>query len=56
MKLEIVCFSDSDFMGGVETRISVANFILCVMGVPVWKSKRMKSVTLSSSEAFFCIE
>ena len=49
---EIVCFSDSDYASDVETRISVAGFILYVMGVPVsWKSKAMKAVTLSSLEA-----
>ena len=51
---EMICFSDSDFAGDKELRISVAGFILYVMGVPVsWKSKGMKSVTLSSSEAEF---
>ena len=51
---EMICFSDSDFAGDKETRISVAGFILYVMGVPVsWKSKGMKSVTLSSTEAEF---
>ena len=49
---EIVAFSDSDFAGDCETRISIAGFVLYLMGVPIsWKSKGMKSVTLSSSEA-----
>ena len=48
----IVAFSDSDFGGDKETRISIAGFILYLMGVPIsWRSKGMKSVTLSSSEA-----
>lgn len=48
----IVAFSDSDFGGDKETRISIAGFILYLMGVPIsWRSKNMKSVTLSSSEA-----
>ena len=35
-----------------ETRISIAKFVLYLMGVPVsWRSKGMKSVTLSSAEA-----
>ena len=49
---QIVAFSDSDFAGDCETRISIAGFVLYLMGVPIsWKSKGMKSVTLSSSEA-----
>ena len=52
LQWEIVAFSDSDFAGDNETRISVAGFVLYLMGVPIsWKSKGMKSVTLSSSEA-----
>ena len=48
----IVAYSDSDFGGDKETRISVAGFILYLMGVPIsWRSKGQKSVTLSSSEA-----
>ena len=46
------CLSDSDCATDKETRISIAGFVLCSMGVPIsWKSKGMKSVTLSSSEA-----
>ena len=49
---DVLTYSDSDFGGDKETRISVAGFILCLMGVPVsWRSKGQKSVTLSSSEA-----
>ena len=49
---QIVAFSDSDYAGDKETRISVAGFILYLMGVPIsWHSKGEKSVTLSSSEA-----
>ena len=32
---EIVCFSSSDYDGGLVTRISVSGFVLCVLGVPV---------------------
>jgi hypothetical protein len=50
----IVAFSDSDFAGDSETRISIAGFILYLLGVPIsWKSKGQKGVTLSSSEAEF---
>ena len=49
---DLIVFSDSNFAGDKETRISVAGFILYLMGVPIsWRSKGMKSVTLSSSEA-----
>jgi len=48
----VVAFSDSDFGGDKETRISVAGFIIYLMGVPIsWKSKGQKTVALSSSEA-----
>lgn len=48
----VVACGDRDFGGDKETRISVAGFILCLMGVLIsWRSKGMKSVTLSSSEA-----
>ena len=49
---EMQMFSDSDFAGDTERRISVSGFILFLLGVPIsWKSKGQKSVTLSSSEA-----
>ena len=48
----IELFSDSDYAGDKEKRISVSGFILYFMGVPVlWRSKGQRSVTLSSSEA-----
>ena len=47
----IVAFSDSDYAGDSETRISIAGFILYLLGFPIsWKSKGQKGVTLSSSE------
>ena len=50
----LVAFSDSDYAGDSETRVSIAGFILYLMGVPIsWKSKGQKGVTLSSSEAEF---
>ena len=52
VKWELIAYSDSDFAGDKETRISIAGFVLYLMGVPVsWRSKGMKSVTLSSTEA-----
>ena len=47
-------YCDSDYAGDRETRVSIAGFIIYLLGVPIsWKSKGMKSVTLSSSEAEF---
>jgi hypothetical protein len=44
-------FSDSDWAGDSETRISVTGFMVYLMNVPIcWQSKA-QSVTLSSSEA-----
>jgi hypothetical protein len=48
----IVVYSDSDYAGDRETRVSIAGFVIYLLGVPIsWKSKGMKSVALSSSEA-----
>ena len=45
-------FSDSDWAGDPETRISVTGFIVYLQNVPVcWRSKSQRGVTLSSSEA-----
>ena len=53
-KWDLVAFSDSDYAGDAETRISVAGFILYLCGAPIsWRSKGQKGVTLSSSEAEF---
>jgi hypothetical protein len=50
----MVAFSDSNFAGNSKTRISIAGFILFLMGVPIsWRSKGQKGVTLSLSEAEF---
>ena len=49
---DIVCFSDSDYVGDLVSSRSISDFILYVLGVPVsWGSKAQKIVTLSSSEA-----
>ena len=49
-KLE--AFSDSDFANDKETRISVYGYVFYSCGVPVaWKSKSMRSVVLSTTEA-----
>jgi hypothetical protein len=51
---DITMFSDSDFGGDSDTRISVSGFCVFLLGVPIcWKSKTQRSVTLSSSEAEF---
>ena len=45
-------YSDSDYAGDKDTRISVYGYIIFYNGAPIsWKSKSGKSVTLSSTEA-----
>jgi hypothetical protein len=49
---DIVVYTDSDWAGDKETRISVTGFIIFMLGVPIlWKSRGQRSVALSSSEA-----
>ena len=44
--------SDSDFANDKETRISVYGYIVFFCGEPIsWKSKSIKSVVLSTTEA-----
>ena len=48
---DIVCFSNSDYAGGLVSRQSISGFILYVLSVLVsWQSKLQNSVSLSSSE------
>ena len=48
----VMLYSDSDWAGDKDTRISVTGYIIFLQNVPVcWKSKGQKSVALSSSEA-----
>ena len=48
----LTMYTDSDYAGDKEARISVTGYILFFMGVPIiWKSKSQRSITLSSSEA-----
>ena len=48
----IMLYSDSDWAGDKDTRISVTGYIIFLQNVPIcWKSKGQKSVALSSSEA-----
>ena len=48
----VVAYSDSDYAGDKESRLSVAGFVLYLMGVPIsWRSKGMKVVAQSSTEA-----
>ena len=47
-----MAYTDSDWAGDKDTRISVSGYVIFLLGVPVsWKSKGQRSVTLSSSEA-----
>ena len=44
--------SDSDFASDKETRISVFGYIIYFCGIPIaWRSKGMKNVVLSTTEA-----
>ena len=51
-KWVLKALSDSDFASDKETRISIFGYIIYFCGVPIaWRSKGMKSVVLSSTEA-----
>ena len=54
--INIFAYSDSDFAGNKESRISVSGFIILLNDAPIsWHSKAQRSVTLSSSEAEYII-
>ena len=45
-------FTDSDWAGDKDNRLSVSGYVLFLMNVPIlWKSKAQKLLALSSSEA-----
>ena len=51
-KWALKALSDSDFASDKETRISVFGYIIYFCGIPIaWRSKGMKSVVLSTTEA-----
>ena len=52
MKWALKALNDSDFASDKETRISVFGYIIYFCGIPIpWRSKGMKSVVLSTTEA-----
>ena len=52
LKWALKALSDSDFPCDKETRISVLFYIIYFCGIPIaWRSKGMKSVVLSTTEA-----
>ena len=52
IKWALQALSDSDFASDKETRISVIGYIIYFCGIPIaWRSKGMKSVVLSTTEA-----
>ena len=52
MKWALKALSDSDFASDKETRISVFRYIIYFCGMPIaWRSKGMKSVVLSTTQA-----
>ena len=51
-KWALKALSDSDFASDKETRICVFGYIIYFCGIPIaWRSKGMKSVVLSTTEA-----
>ena len=51
-KWALKALGDSDFASDKETRISVFRYIIYFCGIPIaWRSKGMKSVVLSTTEA-----
>jgi hypothetical protein len=49
---DLVFYSNSNWAGNPETRISVTDFIIYLLGTPIcWRSKVEKAVTLSISKA-----
>ena len=52
IKWALKVLSDSDFAIAKETRISVFGYIIYFCGIPLaWRSKGMKSIVLSTTEA-----
>ena len=52
IKWALKALSDSDFASDKDTRISVFGYIIYFCGIPIgWRSKGMKSVVLSTTEA-----
>ena len=52
LRKDMKALSDSDFASDKETRISVFGYIKYFCGIPIaWRSKGMKSVVLSTTEA-----
>ena len=48
----LIVYSDSDWAGDKENRMSITGFIIFVHGVPItWKSRQQKSLAMSNSEA-----
>ena len=53
---QLEAFRDSDFANDKETRINVYGYVIYFCGVPVtWKSKSMRSVVLSTTEAEYVV-
>ena len=52
MKWALKALSDSDFARNKETRICVFGYMIYFCGIPIaWRSKGMKSIVLSTTEA-----
>jgi hypothetical protein len=48
---DLVVYSDSDWAGDTENRISITGFIIYLLGVPIcWRSKGQKGVTFPAGK------
>ena len=55
-KWVLKALSDSDFASDKETRISIYGYVIYFCGIPIaWRSKGMKSVVLSTTEAEYMV-
>ena len=49
---DLVVYSDSDWAGDPENRVSITGFVVYLLGVPIcWRSKGQKGTALAGSEA-----
>ena len=51
-KWNMVVYSDADWAGDKQSRISISGYVLYFCEVPImWRSKQQRNVTLSSGES-----
>ena len=55
-KWNLKVYTDSDYAGDKDTRISVTGYVLFLLNVPIlWRSKAKRSVTSSSSKGEYVV-